>query len=160
MLLPSSALDGTKRLREVESLAQGHRHGDNKWQCGDSNLGCVGLPWWLSGKESACHCRKHRFEPWSRKIPHATEPPSPCTTAIELQSLHQNYWSTVLWQEKLSQWEACTLHLEKACAARMTQHKPKVISKIILKKSLRLCVFYSCAPHHDCIASSCNCALI
>ena len=32
-----------------------------------------GLPWWLSGKESACQCRKHRFDPWSRKIPHASE---------------------------------------------------------------------------------------
>ena len=22
------------------------------------------LPWWLSGKEFACHCRRHGFEPW------------------------------------------------------------------------------------------------
>ena len=28
-----------------------------------------GLPWWFSGKESACQCRRHRFDPWSRKIP-------------------------------------------------------------------------------------------
>ena len=31
-----------------------------------------GLPRWLSGKESACHCRRHkrcRFDPWVRKIP-------------------------------------------------------------------------------------------
>ena len=27
------------------------------------------LPWWLSGKESACQCRKHRFNPWIGKIP-------------------------------------------------------------------------------------------
>ena len=25
--------------------------------------------WWLSGKESACQCRRHRFDPWVRKIP-------------------------------------------------------------------------------------------
>ena len=25
-----------------------------------------GLPWWLSGKESACQCRRHRFDSWSR----------------------------------------------------------------------------------------------
>ena len=31
----------------------------------------LGLPWWLSGKESFCQCRRHRFNPWSRKIPHA-----------------------------------------------------------------------------------------
>jgi len=29
----------------------------------------MGLPWWLSGKESACQCRRHRFHPWIRKIP-------------------------------------------------------------------------------------------
>ena len=28
------------------------------------------LLWWLSGKESACQCRRHKFNPWSRKIPH------------------------------------------------------------------------------------------
>ena len=33
----------------------------------------LGLPWWHSGYESACQCRGHGFEPWSRKIPHATE---------------------------------------------------------------------------------------
>ena len=30
-----------------------------------------GLPWWLSGKESACQCRRHkrhRFNPWVGKI--------------------------------------------------------------------------------------------
>ena len=28
-----------------------------------------GLLQWLSDKESACQCRKHRFSPWVRKIP-------------------------------------------------------------------------------------------
>ena len=28
-----------------------------------SKTGFVGLPWWLSGKESACQCRRHRFDP-------------------------------------------------------------------------------------------------
>ena len=23
-----------------------------------------GLPWWLSGEESACQCRGHGFDPW------------------------------------------------------------------------------------------------
>ena len=31
---------------------------------------CSGrIPWWLSGKESACQCRRHRSHPWSGKIP-------------------------------------------------------------------------------------------
>ena len=28
-----------------------------------------GLPWWLNDKESACQCRRLRFNPWVRKIP-------------------------------------------------------------------------------------------
>ena len=28
-----------------------------------------GLPWWLSGKESAYQYRRRRFSPWVRKIP-------------------------------------------------------------------------------------------
>ena len=27
-----------------------------------------GLPWWLSGKESAFQCRRCRVDPWARKI--------------------------------------------------------------------------------------------
>ena len=26
------------------------------------------LPWWLNGKKSACQCRRHRSNPWIRKI--------------------------------------------------------------------------------------------
>ena len=43
----------------------------------------IGLPWWLSDKESACQCRRHRFDPWSGKIPHAMEQLSPCATTTE-----------------------------------------------------------------------------
>ena len=32
-------------------------------------LGREGLPRWLGGKESACRCKRCRFNPWSRKIP-------------------------------------------------------------------------------------------
>ena len=32
-----------------------------------------GLLWWLSGKESICQCKRHGFDPWSGKIPHAME---------------------------------------------------------------------------------------
>ena len=28
-----------------------------------------GLPWWLSGKESTCQCRRREFNPWVGKIP-------------------------------------------------------------------------------------------
>ena len=29
----------------------------------------IGLPRWLSGKESACQCRRRGFDPWVGKIP-------------------------------------------------------------------------------------------
>ena len=28
-----------------------------------------GLPWWLSGKESVCQCRRQGFDPGSRRSP-------------------------------------------------------------------------------------------
>ena len=28
-----------------------------------------GFPWWFSGKEFACQCRRWQFDPWVRKIP-------------------------------------------------------------------------------------------
>ena len=42
-----------------------------------------GLPWWRSGWESACQCRGHGLEPWSGKIPHATEQLGPWATITE-----------------------------------------------------------------------------
>ena len=42
----------------------------------------TGLPWWLCGEEPFCQGRKHGFDPWSRKIPHAVEQLSPCTTPM------------------------------------------------------------------------------
>ena len=46
----------------------------------------MGFPWWLSGKESTCQCRKHGFEPRSRRIPHAAEQLSPCPTLLSLSA--------------------------------------------------------------------------
>ena len=33
------------------------------------NWGYIGLPWWLSGKESTCQWRRHRLDLWVGKIP-------------------------------------------------------------------------------------------
>ena len=50
-----------------------------------------GLPWWPSGEESACQCRRHGYYPWSGKTicPHAAGQLSPwaSTTEPELCSL-------------------------------------------------------------------------
>ena len=47
-----------------------------------------GFPWWLSGKESACQCRKCGFHPWPGESPHvpgfAPQPLSLCVRAWSL----------------------------------------------------------------------------
>ena len=48
--------------------------------CVLSNKKTVGLPWWLSGKESACQCRRHESDLWAGKISHCAEHLSPWTT--------------------------------------------------------------------------------
>ena len=42
-----------------------------------------GLSWWLGGKESTYQFRRHRFHPWSEKIPCAVRQLSLCTAATE-----------------------------------------------------------------------------
>ena len=37
----------------------------------------------LTGQESMCQCRRHRFDPWSRKIPRAVEHLTLCTPTTE-----------------------------------------------------------------------------
>ena len=54
---------GMKGDREEK---KGKRKG---WVFCSSILALLGLPWWFSGKESACYCRRHGFEPWVGKIP-------------------------------------------------------------------------------------------
>ena len=46
----------------------------NVWRCFWSSWlegagALVGLPRWCCGKESACQCRRHGFDPWFGKIP-------------------------------------------------------------------------------------------
>ena len=59
----------------------------------------TGLPWWLSGKESACQCRRHTFDPWSRRIPPAVEQQSHNSRACALEPRNNtkptccNYWN-------------------------------------------------------------------
>ena len=74
---------------------------------------CLELLSWLSGKETTCQCRRHRFHPWSRKIPHASEPLF-WSAAQELQLLTP--WSPGAHapQEKPPKGEACTPQLESS----------------------------------------------
>ena len=53
-----------------------------------------GPPWWLRDRESACQCRRHGLEPWSGKIPHASEQLSHNFWACALELGNWNYWGT------------------------------------------------------------------
>ena len=79
------------------------------------------LPWWLSGKESACQSRRHRFDPWSGKIPHTVEQLGPratllslCSAAREATTMRSLLTSTWEWlllaatREKSMQWRPST----------------------------------------------------
>ena len=54
---------------------------------------------WLNGKESVCQFRRDRFNPWSGKIPQATEQLSLCAPLL---SLFSRAW-------ELQAWSLCTL---------------------------------------------------
>ena len=49
-----------------------------------------GLPWWLSGKESAYRCRRHGLDSWSQKS-HMPVHPNYWACALEPRSC--NYWA-------------------------------------------------------------------
>ena len=43
----------------------------------------LGIPWWASGNESTNQCKGHGFDPWSGKVPPATEQLSPGAMTTE-----------------------------------------------------------------------------
>ena len=61
-----------------------------------------------SGKESACQCRRHRFDSWSGKIPHAEGQLNLFTTTTEPVPRAQE-----LQLPKPMHPRACTLQQEK-----------------------------------------------
>ena len=108
----------------------------------------IRLPWWLSGKESACQYQRPEFDPWAGKIPHTMEqlslhavtiepvlwslgtatteahaPWSPCSTAREVRA---------------SQLESspCSPQLEESSGGVKTQHSQEEIIKIVLKRKI------------------------
>ena len=89
-------------------------------------------------QESTCQCRGHRFDPWSRKIPHAEEQLNPCTTATGARAP----WSLAL-QLKPLQWVAPTPQQESLppapreslCAAAKTEYSQKQIQLLHKKQT-------------------------
>ena len=76
----------------------------------------LGLPLWHTGCRSTCQCRRHGFDPWSRKIPHAVEQLSPRTQLLSLCSGTR---------ETIAVRSPCSPQLEKA----LTQHQRPCATK-------------------------------
>ena len=58
---------------------------------------CLGLPWWFIVWEFTLQCRKHWFDPWSGKIPHAGASGPMC----------HEYWASacyILWSPAREAW--------------------------------------------------------
>ena len=64
------------RQRQKDSGREGGTS-ERKWQRMGELKQRPGLPWWLSGRESACLCRRHGSHPWS------AQQLSPCVTTTE-----------------------------------------------------------------------------
>ena len=75
----------------------------------------MGLPWWFNGKESACQCRRHRFDPWSGRIPQALG------TA---KSRHHNFWACTLEPRKRNYWSPRALEPALHNKRRHLNEKP------------------------------------
>ena len=86
--------------------------GNNQVRC---KTDITRLPWWSTGWESVFHCRGHRFDPWSKKNPHASEQLSPNSRAWKSRLLKPMYprAHALQWKKPL-QWEAHTPQLESS----------------------------------------------
>ena len=112
-----------------------------------------GLPWWRSGWESACRCRGRGFEPWSGKIPHATEQLGPCTTTTEparLEPVLQNKRGRDSERpvHRDEEWPPLATTRESPRTETKTQHSQKKIFKK-LKKSKWVYLHNSVAMDFD-----------
>ena len=106
----------------------------------------IGHPWGLSGKESACQCRRHGFNLWPGKIPQAVGQLSPCAKTTEPWSV--NYWSRgtpAPQQEKLPlekpshcNWRRPRQQWRPNTVQNKSRIRIKARSKILLKKE---CIF-------------------
>ena len=51
-------------------------------------------PCWSSGREPACQCRRHGFDPWSRRIFYFSGQLNPCTTTAKGPTLYSPWSAT------------------------------------------------------------------
>ena len=53
------------------------------------------IPWWLSGKESTCQCRRLGFHPWFRKIPWSRKGQPIQYSCLGNHMDRESWWATI-----------------------------------------------------------------
>ena len=107
-----------------------------KW-CDSFSKKIKGLPWWLSGNDFTCQCRRQGFDPWPGKIPHDLEQLSLCYGAQEPQLLSlREPQSPFSATREATEWQACALKLESSPHSPQQQRPSTAKNKQILKNSI------------------------
>ena len=73
-----------------------------------SEITFPGLPWWSSGWESTCQYRRHRYNPWSGRIP---------TCYLATRPMWHSYWDHMLQLRKFSGFPGGSVGKESTCNA-------------------------------------------
>ena len=76
----------------------------------------AGIPWWSSGEESAIQCKGHRFDPWSRKIPHEQDNYEPTCAGQLCPSATTTVSCTTTTEARAPQQEKNTLRSRRTTA--------------------------------------------
>ena len=113
-------------------------------------------------KENTSHCRGHALDPWSGRIPHASEWQSLCATTTEACEFR----TCVLQQEKPLQWEARASqqsvapdyhNWRKPSGSNKDPEQPKINESLKKQKRLfcyeaskRICQHPNPSPAHVC----------
>ena len=109
-----------------------------------------GFPWGLCGKESACQCRRHGFDP---KCCRATKAVRHNYRACAPEPIHPR--TRALQPEKPPQWEAldlqlesspCSLQWEQSLSSNKDSVQPEIISK---KKKMTWVTAAPWSPQHN-----------
>ena len=116
------------------------------------------LPWWFSGKESACQCRSFRFNPWVSKIPwrrkwqptpvflpwksHGQRSPVGFGPWSQKESDVVNWWSTGTWAWLLKEIVISPGDTEKSTG--IIPESPGQLNEFILQDKLWVCVWNEC----------------
>ena len=56
----------------------------------------TGLPWWCSGKESACRCKRRGFNPWSQEDSPGVENGNPLHCSRLKNPMDRGAWQAIL----------------------------------------------------------------